>query len=146
MAPRSSATPRMARKGAAVVTTTGIPTVTGSVIEPVPITHVRFTSVAAPQFRECRELSSSGDARRFLACDGAEVSFVPEPNSPTLVIDIPEGGIVLVRRIEDGKRVRFQLDVPHPAPHFDREFTDDPPDAPSSAIPARSTPARKGIS
>src|SRR5215470_12105878 len=90
---------------------------------PPPVTHQRYTSVTAPRFRECCELSGSGDARRYLACAGAEVSFVPAPNSHATVIQVECGSIILLRRIENGKTVRFQLDIPHPAPHFDGEFT-----------------------
>jgi hypothetical protein len=113
------------------------------IVAPPPITHRRYTSVAAPQFRECRQLSSSGETRRFLACDGAEVSCVPAPGSPASVIDVPSGGIMLVRRIASGKRVHFELDVPVAAQHWDGEHTDNLPSLPPSMMPAQPTRARK---
>ena len=112
---------------------------------PPPVTHVRYTSVAAPQFRNCHELSRSGEIRKFLAGEGATVSYTDTAHVSSR-IEVASGAILLVRRIEDRNHVRFEIDVPQAAPHFDGECTDDLPDVPPSAMPARPTPARKGMS
>lgn len=113
---------------------------------PPPTTHVRYTSFAAPQFRNCHELSRSGEIRKFLAKEGATVSYTDAESSLPSVIEVASGAIVLVRRIDDRNKVRFEVDVPQAARHFDGESTVDLPDLPPSAMPARPTPARKGIS
>ena len=111
---------------------------------PAPITHMRYLSVSAPQFHNCYELSRSGETRRFLAGQGATVSYTGTANiRPTIAV--ASGSIVLVRRIQERKSVKFEIDVPQAARHFDGEYTDDLPNQPSG-MPARSTPARKGIS
>jgi hypothetical protein len=110
-----------------------------------PITHQRYVSVAAPQFRNCHELSRSGEIRKFLAGEGATVSYTDTANVSSLIV-VASGAILLVRRIEDRNNVRFEIDIPQAAPHFDGECTDDLPDAPPSAMPPRPTPARKGMS
>lgn len=113
---------------------------------PPPITHVRYTSVATPQFRNCHELSRSGEIRKFLAKEGATVSYTdPESTLPS-VIEVASGAILLVRWIEDRNKVRFEVDVPQAARHFHGESTDDLPDLPPTAMAARPTPARKGMS
>ena len=116
-----------------------------AIAQPVPITHTRYVSVCSPQFHNCFELGRSGEIRRFLAGQGATITYTGTASIRS-TIAVPPGAIVLMRRIQDRKSVTFELDVPVPAPHFYLEYADDLPDPPPSALPARSTPARKGIS
>ena len=125
-----------------MVTTTAS-VVTASGIAPPPITHQRYTSVAAPQFRNRHELSRSGETRKFLTGEGATVRYTDTANVSSL-IEVASGAILLVRRIEDRNKVRFEIDIPQAARHFDGECTDDLPGLPPSGMPARPTPARKG--
>jgi hypothetical protein len=128
-----------------VVTGTGIPNSRSVIAAPVSITHVRFTSVAAPQFRNCHELSRSGETRKFLAGEDATLTYTSTESNVPSVIDVASGAIVLVRRVEGRTKVLFEVDVPVRAAHWDGLDADDLPDAPGSRMPARTNTSKTRI-